>query len=297
MQIKFKSDMNFSYGVSTNLSNKVRRIIAKNPSNFTLHGTGTYIIGKGDVAIIDPGPDDDEHINSILNELKNENVTHIFVTHTHKDHSSAANKLHNLTKAPLYGFGKHRKKIDNKLPLVEEGADYEFSPNIKVRDNNIFEGETWKLRAIHTPGHTSNHLCYELIEEKTLFSGDHLMGWSTTVISPPDGSMEDYLKSLKKLLDFSFDICWPTHGPSISNIKEFIKLVINHRIKRENQILKSLKSTDKIIDIVKKLYKDKDPALYPAASQSILAHLIYLVDKKIVTSENNPSINSKFTLL
>ena len=198
MQIKFKSDMNFSYGVSTNLSNKVRRIIAKNPSNFTLHGTGTYIIGKGDVAIIDPGPDDDEHINSILNELKNENVTHIFVTHTHKDHSSAANKLHNLTKAPLYGFGKHRKKIDNKLPLVEEGADYEFSPNIKVRDNNIFEGETWKLRAIHTPGHTSNHLCYELIEEKTLFSGDHLMGWSTTVISPPDGSMEDYLKSLKK---------------------------------------------------------------------------------------------------
>ncbi len=296
MQIKFKSSMDFSYGVSANLGNNIRRIIAKNPSNFTLHGTGTYIIGKGDVAIIDPGPDDDKHINSILTELKNETITHIFVTHTHKDHSSAANKLHMLTKAPLYGFGKHKKKIDNKLPLVEEGADYEFSPNIKVKDNDIFKGAKWKLRAIHTPGHTSNHICYELIEEKTLFSGDHIMGWSTTVISPPDGNMKDYLQSLEKLLSFSFDICWPTHGPSILNLKDFIRSIISHRIIREKQILKSLESKNNIFEIVKDLYQDKDPSLYPAASQSVLAHLIHLVEKKIVTSEKNMNINSKFIL-
>ncbi|MBL42612.1 MAG: MBL fold metallo-hydrolase [Rhodospirillaceae bacterium] len=296
-QTNFSRNMDFEYGIPKNLGKKIRRIIANNPSNFTLYGTGTYIIGKGNVAIIDPGPDDDQHINSLLKALEKEKITHIFVTHTHKDHSPAAKKIHKLTKAPVYGFGKHPKNLCKDLSFVEEGIDYDFSPTIKINDNEIFKGENWTIKAIHTPGHTSNHVCYELIEESTLFSGDHLMGWSTTVIAPPDGSMSDYLISLRKLLNFSFKICWPTHGPPIENVSNFIELIIKHREHREKQILKTLEIKDNINEIVKELYKDKDPALFPAASLSVLAHLIFLVEKGKVISEKKITLGSKFRIV
>ncbi len=292
----FSVSMDFEYGISKNISKKVRRIIANNPSNFTLYGTGTYIIGNGNVAIIDPGPNDNLHIDAILKELNKEKITHIFVTHTHKDHSPAAQILHKLTKAPIYGFGQHPQNLSKDLSFVEEGIDYEFSPTIKIKDNEIFKGENWTIKAIHTPGHTSNHVCYELIEERALFSGDHLMGWSTTVIAPPDGSMSDYLQSLNKLLKYSYDICWPTHGPSIENVADFINSIIRHRMLREKQILETLKRKENINEIVEELYKDKDPALYPAASLSILAHLIFLVEKGKVNSEKKITLNSKFRI-
>ncbi len=294
--INFNSNLDFEYGVPSYLDDNIRRIIAHNPSHFTLHGTGTYIIGKDNVAVIDPGPDDDQHIDNLLKSLEGEKISHIFITHTHKDHSPAAKKLHDITGAPTYGFGKHPRVSSKSIIAVEEGADYDFIPIININDNEVYEGTNWKIRAIHTPGHTSNHVCYELLEKNILFSGDHLMAWSTTVISPPDGNMSQYLKSLYKLLDLPIKKCWPTHGPCIDNVRTFIESTISHRNFREKQILESLKFKKNIFEIVKDLYKEKDPILYPAASLSVMAHIIHLIEKGKVYTNSDVSLNSKFYL-
>ena len=192
-KIRYVTEMVFEYGKSEELTPLIRRVIAQNPSPFTFHGTGTYILGREEVAIIDHGPLMEDHINAIMNALKGEIVTHIFVTHTHHDHSPAAAVLKKLTGAKTYGYGPHGFSRTSYPGEAEESADSSFVPDIQLHDGQLISGSSWSLRALHTPGHTSNHLCFSFPEENVLFTGDHVMGWSTTVIAPPDGDMEAYI--------------------------------------------------------------------------------------------------------
>ena len=262
---------------------------------FTLHGTGTYIIGKGNVAIIDPGPNISEHITAVLEAIQGETVTDIVITHTHIDHSPATPHMKAATQATTWGFGPHGTAHTGEQ--VEEGADYDFIPDRELRDNMLVEGDGWTLEAIHTPGHTSNHICLALKEENIMFSGDHVMGWSTSVISPPDGDMGSYLQSLEKLLARQEIRYWPTHGPAIESPQEFVQAFIAHRKKREADIKSCLDAgVTKIPDIVERLYKTTDPKLYGAAGRSVLAHLIHMVETGRAVCDERPSVHSSFQL-
>ena len=272
-------DFSFEYGVCDQITPLVRRVIAKNPGPFTYTGTGTYIIGSKELAVIDPGPIDESHLQAILNATKNQKITHIIITHTHNDHSPLSKILKEKTGALIYSFDNKsiNTGADNKF---EEGYDKEFTYDVSIKDTDIIKGKDWTLEAIHTPGHTSNHLCYSLKEEKILFTGDHVMGWSTTVIVPPDGDMEDYMLSLEKLLHRKEEYYLPTHGKMIKNPLDLVRKYITHRLERENQIKKAIKSgKNKITDIVKTIYADVDSRLYPAASMSTLAHLKRMIKK------------------
>ena len=294
-RIPFKRELSFEYGQAAQLSPLIRRVVAKNPSMFTLHGTGTYIIGKGNVAIIDPGPNIPEHISAVLETVRGEKVTDIVITHTHIDHSPATPYVKAATQATTWGFGPHGTTHTGEQ--VEEGADYDFVPDRELRDNMLVEGNGWTLEAIHTPGHTSNHICLALKEENIMFSGDHVMGWSTSVISPPDGDMGSYLQSLEKLLARQEIRYWPTHGPAIESPQEFVRAFIAHRKKREEDIKSCLHAgMTKIPDIVEQLYKSTDPKLYGAAGRSVLAHLIHMVETGRVLCEDTPSVHSSFQL-
>jgi len=280
-----RQELDFAYGVAQAVSPRIRRVIAANPSPFTLHGTGTYLVGRRDVCVIDPGPDLPEHIGALQSALAGERLTYILVTHTHLDHSPAAAALKALTGATTYGFGPHGTARGDD-PLVEEGADYDFVPDVAVRDGDVIAGDGWTIEAVQTPGHTSNHLCFGLREERALFSGDHVMGWSTTVISPPDGAMGPYLASLGKLLHRDDRTYWPTHGPSITAPKAHVRAFIAHRRARETEILNCVKrGTGTIPKIVAAIYTNVPRTLHRAAGRSVLAHLIHLVEGGHVVCE------------
>ena len=291
--IPFNKELTFEYGTPAIISPLIRRVVARNPSMFTLHGTGTYIIGRGKVAIIDPGPDLSEHVTALLQAVQNETVTDILITHTHIDHSPATRAVKAATGAKTWGFGPHGASGDGTQ--VEEGADREFTPDNRIGDGDIVSGDGWTLEAIHTPGHTSNHLCLALKEENIMFSGDHVMGWSTSVISPPDGDMGDYLQSLRKLLTREELRYWPTHGPAIENPRPFVKAFINHREERESQIQACLADgLIKIPNIVERLYTNVDSRLHRAAGRSVLAHLIHMVHTSRAKCETQPDINALY---
>lgn len=291
--IPFNKELTFEYGTPAIISPLVRRVVARNPSMFTLHGTGTYIIGRGKVAIIDPGPDLSEHVTALLQAVQNETVTDILITHTHIDHSPATRAVKAATGAKTWGFGPHGASGDGTQ--VEEGADREFTPDNRIGDGDIVSEDGWTLEAIHTPGHTSNHLCLALKEENIMFSGDHVMGWSTSVISPPDGDMGDYLQSLRKLIPREELRYWPTHGPAIENPRPFVKAFINHREERESQIQACLADgLIKIPDIVERLYTNVDSRLHRAAGRSVLAHLIHMVHTSRAKCETQPDINALY---
>ena len=291
--IPFNKELTFEYGAPAVISPLIRRVVARNPSMFTLHGTGTYIIGRGKVAIIDPGPDLSEHVTALLQAVQNETVTDILITHTHIDHSPATRAVKAATGAKTWGFGPHGTSSDGTQ--VEEGADREFTPDNRIGDGDIVSGDGWTLEAIHTPGHTSNHLCLALKEENIMFSGDHVMGWSTSVISPPDGDMGDYLQSLRKLITRGELRYWPTHGPAIENPRPFVKAFINHREERESQIQACLADgLIKIPDMVERLYANVDSRLHRAAGRSVLAHLIHMVHTGRAKCETQPRINALY---
>ena len=278
--IPFVREIDFDYGVVDQVSPLIRRVVAHNPGPFTYTGTGTYIVGRGEVAVIDPGPALPEHVAAILAALEGETVTHQVITHTHLDHSPAARLLAEATGAPTYGYGPHGSghKETGDEAEVEEGGDHDFTPDVTLRDGDVIEGAGWTLSAVHTPGHTSNHLCFALAGEDALFSGDHVMGWSTSVISPPDGDMADYLASLRKLLGRDDRVYWPTHGPPITDPKPFVRAFIAHREDRERQILDCLgRGVGRIPRMVEAMYAEVDRGLYPAARRSVLAHLIHMV--------------------
>jgi glyoxylase-like metal-dependent hydrolase (beta-lactamase superfamily II) len=294
--INFLRDFSFEYGVAETLSPLIRRVVARNPSPFTFKGTGTYIVGRGSVAVIDPGPALDDHVASLLSALDGETVSHILVTHTHLDHSPAAAALKRATGAPTLGFGPHGATRSTG-PGTEEGGDRDFVPDLALRDGDIVEGKTWRIEAVHTPGHTSNHLCFALADEKVLFSGDHVMGWSTSVIAPPDGDMTAYLRALDKLLARDDAIYWPTHGPAITDPKSHVRAFIAHRRERTEAILQRLAAGDATIPaLVAAIYLGLEPRLHAAAGRSVLAHLIALVEAGEVACEGPPAIDTRFHL-
>ncbi len=293
--IPFKRELDFEYGVAETLSPYVRRVIARNPSAFTFHGTGTYIIGRGEVAVIDPGPLDDDHVGALMAALKGEMVTHILITHTHHDHSPAAAPLKALTGARTYGFGPHGGGVSEFK--LEEGGDTDFVPDIKLEDGDVILGNGWTVDVIHTPGHLSNHVCFGLREEKTLFTGDHVMGWSTTVVSPPDGNMSDYMQSLEKLLAYDYERYWPTHGPAITETKPFVEALIAHRLERMDQIRACLKSGPMHIpDMVRQMYQDVPENLHAAAARSVYAHILHMINTGEVTSDGPATAQSLYSL-
>jgi len=248
------------------------------------------------VAVMDPGPDMPEHIDAVLAALEpGETVSHILITHTHNDHSPGAAPLQQRTGAKTYGFGPHGS--GRPEGMVEEGGDRNFHPDVRLRDGDVVSGPGWTIEAIHTPGHCSNHLCYRLREERALFTGDHVMGWSTTVVSPPDGDMQAYMRSLGRLIAAEDAILWPTHGPPITDPQPFLKAYLAHRVDREKQVLEVLAGGPKTIsDLVDVLYATLDKRLIPAARRNILAHLIALVETARARCDGPPTLESTYRL-
>jgi glyoxylase-like metal-dependent hydrolase (beta-lactamase superfamily II) len=285
VEIPFRRDFAFEYGRLEPVAPGIRRIIARNPGPFTFRGTGTYVIGEGEVAVIDPGPDLPEHVEALLMDLAGERVTHILVTHTHRDHSPAAAAVKEATGAPTYGFGPHAGGRRGEAG-VEEGGDWDFMPDVAVKDGDEIAGDGWRFEAVHTPGHTSNHLCFAMPDSGVLFSGDHVMGWSTSVIAPPDGDMAAYMNSLDKLLLRRDAIYWPTHGPAITAPQDHVRAFIAHRREREAGIVECHKAGTGTIDaMVERLYVGLDPSLRRAAGRSVLAHLVDLVARGVATCD------------
>lgn len=296
MSIPFVREIEFEYGVVDQVTPMIRRVVCNNPGGFTFHGTGTYIIGQGEVAVIDPGPLDDAHIAALEKAVDGETVSHILITHTHRDHSPAAAPFKKTTGAPTYGYGPHGG--DRGGPKVEEGGDYEFYPDHVIKDGDVIEGNGWTFEAIHTPGHTSNHICFALREENAVFSGDHVMGWSTSVISPPDGNMADYMDSLRKMLTREEEIYWPTHGPPITEPKAHVEAFIAHRNGREDAILQCIREgRNTIPDMVEVMYADVDPRLHRAAGRSVFAHLLHMCETGRVATEGDPSPEGVFMVV
>jgi glyoxylase-like metal-dependent hydrolase (beta-lactamase superfamily II) len=294
--IGFNREFECEYGVMVQVSPMVRRIVANNPGPYTFKGTGTYIIGSGKVAVIDPGPNDEDHVNAMMAALDGEKITHQLITHTHSDHSPAAKLIKARTGARTYGFGSHGSGIYSKGFTVEAGGDMEFVPDISLKDGDVINGENWTVNCVHTPGHTSNHLCFHLAEENVLFPGDHVMGWSTTVVSPPDGNMSEYMDSLRKLAERNDHIYYPTHGAPIESPQKFVRAIAVHRKMRESQILDCLDKEILTISLmVDHMYKGIDGRLIGAAKHSIFAHVIDLSNRGVIKSQDKISIDSEYT--
>jgi glyoxylase-like metal-dependent hydrolase (beta-lactamase superfamily II) len=297
-RIEFVRDMDFEYGKPRQVSPLIRHVVADNAGPFTFKGTGINIIGRGEVAVIDPGPVQPGHLDMLLNAIKGERVTHIFVTHGHLDHSPAARPLAAATGAKIYASGRAVGPTESDDVRMEAGDDMGFRPDFAVQDGQRFVGKGWTIEAVTTPGHTSNHVAYALIEENALFTGDHIMGWSTTVISPPDGDMDDYFASLEKVRDRDFTTLWPTHGPPVRKVRAFVQSYIDHRLNREAEIIAQLQQgRAHIKEMVPVIYAAVDPRLHPAACHSVLAHMIRLVKRGRVRTEGEPGLDSDYKLV
>lgn len=297
VKIPFRRDLDFTYREIETIAPGIRRVVAENPGPFTLHGTGTYIIGEGKVAVIDPGPADSAHIDALVKGLAGETITHVLVTHTHMDHSPGCALLREYTDAPTYAYGPHGAGKLEVGVQVEEGGDMEFDPDVKVRDGDIIEGEGWSVECVYTPGHTSNHICFQYREQKALFTGDHVMGWSTSIISPPDGDMGDYLNSLNKLLTRNDEIYWPTHGPSIDSPKSFVQKFIEHRQEREDQIINCLQRGLTTIEVmVPDMYDGLPEFMYPAAARSVLAAMEHMANKGNIATDGAITLKATYRL-
>lgn len=275
VDIPFNKNLEFEYGKVSRLSPLVSRVIANNPSAFTFYGTGTYIVGKETVAIIDPGPADQVHIDAILKAIDGKNVSHILVTHTHSDHSPGCALLQQHVDAKTYALGVHGQGSTGKVrprDNTEFGADWDFKPDVMLKDGETLSSSEWSLTGLHTPGHATNHLSFYLAQENALFCGDAVMGWSTTIVSPPDGNMIEYMHTLELLLERKDDIYYPTHGAPIKKPKDFVRSLYDHRLEREQQILDCISSgLHTINDMLPVVYSELDVNMYPAAARSLLA--------------------------
>ncbi len=293
--IPFSRDFECEYGKIYQLSPLIRRITVENPGPFTFRGTNSYIIGRGEVAVIDPGPVDEAHMDALLHGLGNERISHIFLTHTHRDHSPGAAPLKAKSGAPTYAFGPHLN-IKTSGKQLDDGGDTDFVPDFEMKDGQAVAGKGWTLEAVHTPGHISNHLCFSLREENVLFTGDHVMGWSTSVIAPPWGNMGDYFASLEKLLARHDALYWPAHGGEVRRPRTLTRALIAHRRMREAAVIERLKAGDRrISQMVTQLYEGIDPRLHFAAGLSVQGHLEHLIERGIAGYA--PEAQDEFILL
>lgn len=294
--IPYVREFDFAYGRVDQVSPRIRRVVAENPGPFTFTGTGTYLVGRGEVAAIDPGPALDSHLQALLKAVEGERVTHVFVTHTHLDHSPLARPFARATGARVYAARPPVGPL-HAGPVQEEGDDEAFRPDVIVEGGERFSGPDWTIEAIATPGHASNHMAFALLEENALFSGDHVMGWSTTVISPPDGDMAAYYASLETVRARRFSTLWPTHGPPVREVAPFLDAYLAHRKAREAQILARLAAGDRTIgEMVPIIYAGVDRRLWPAAAHSVLAHLVGLVREGRVAADGEPGPDSVYRL-
>jgi glyoxylase-like metal-dependent hydrolase (beta-lactamase superfamily II) len=273
-------------GRAEQLEPLVRRVLAPNPSPYTFTGTQTYLVGAGkDVAVIDPGPygmdhvvgsESQGHLDAILAAVGDARIVAIVCTHTHRDHSPASRPLAEATGAPIIGCAPLTMEDDG--PRADAAFDADYMPDRVLADGERISGDGWTLEAVATPGHTSNHLCYSVVESGALFTGDHVMGWSTSVVSPPDGDMAAYMTSLQKLHDRADRVLYPAHGPQIDNPRQLVRGMLGHRRQRERQILRLLEDggPHAIPEFVAAMYKGLDPRLHGAAGRSVLAHLLDL---------------------
>jgi glyoxylase-like metal-dependent hydrolase (beta-lactamase superfamily II) len=278
----------------------VRRVMANNPGPFTFKGTMSYIIGRGKVAIVDPGPADDAHIAALLDAVRNETVTHIFVTHTHRDHSPAVPAIKAATGATVYAEGPHRAARPLNIgeqKRLDSSGDLDFRPDVMLKDGEVVTGDGWSVEGVTTPGHCANHMAYALRGTDMMFAGDHVMAWATTIVAPPDGAMVDYMASLNKVAKRPEQIYFPGHGPAIKEATRFVSYLILHRRAREDSILHRLgKGATDIPSIVRASYIGIDPRLIGAAGLSVLAHLEDLVTRGVVETDGPPSIAGTYRL-
>ena len=276
----------------------IRRRVAANGGPFTASGTCTYVVGHGRVAVLDPGPDDPTHIDGLLRDLGDERVAAIVVTHTHRDHSPGARLLAAATGAAIVGCGPHRAAralTEAEMPMLDASADRAHAPDRAMVEGDAVSGPGWTLVAVETPGHTMNHLAFALPEAQALFSGDHVMAWSTTIVAPPDGEMRAYMASLDKLRGRSETIYWPGHGGPVWDPARFLRGLAGHRRQREASIRARLAAGDtRIAEIVAAIYQGLDPRLRGAAALSVFAHLEDLVGRGLAASDGPPRLDGRY---
>ncbi|RWM80790.1 MAG: MBL fold metallo-hydrolase [Mesorhizobium sp.] len=298
MALKFDTDFDPAYGQGVTVAPDVLRITAKNPGPFTFYGTNSYIVGRKTLAVIDPGPDDDAHFKILLEVIGDRLVSHIFVSHTHRDHSPLAARLKQRTGAIVLAEGRHRParplRIGEINPL-DASADTAFDPDIALADDTLVDGDGWAIRTVLTPGHTANHAAFALEGTGILFSADHVMAWATSIVAPPDGAMADYMASLDRLIERDDRLLLPGHGGPVTAPRSFMRELKTHRRMREQAILERIKGGDRTIkDMVAAIYRDTDPRLHGAAGLSVLAHLEDLVARGLVSTDGEPAIDGIF---
>lgn len=298
--LAFDLDFDPRHGEAVALSPLVRRVTAANPGPFTFHGTNTFLVGTDEIAVIDPGPDDDAHVAALLAAIGTARVTAILVTHTHRDHSPAAAALKAATGAPVLAEGPHRpaRALDlGEINPLDASAEHDFRPDRTLAHGEIVRGAGWTLEAVATPGHTANHLCFALHEEATLFSGDHVMGWSTSIVAPPDGAMRDYMASLDLLAARDDRRYLPAHGGPIEAPQAFLAGLKRHRLGREAAVLARLAAGEVTIPaMVEAIYVGLDRRLHGAAALSLFAHVEDLVARGLVVCDGPPSLGSLLRL-
>lgn len=296
MALVFDSSFTPQYGEPVKLGKGILRLTVNNPSAFTFHGTNSYIIGTDTLAVIDPGPDNDAHYNALIAAIASRPVSHIFVSHTHRDHSPLAQRLKESLGARTVAEGAHRPArpyYAGEVNMLEASADTDFIPDIALADGGTIEGDGWAVEGIHTPGHAANHMAFGLKNTGVLFSADHVMAWATSIVAPPDGSMSDYMVSLEKLLARDDKVYLPGHGGAVTKPAAFVRGLRAHRKMRERAIFERVLQGDRTIgDMVKAIYRDTDPRLHGAAALSVLAHLEDLVGRGEVKTDDHPSLDS-----
>ncbi|MGZ2457660.1 MBL fold metallo-hydrolase [Rhizobium anhuiense] len=287
-----------AYGQAVPVVAGVERVTANNPGPFTFFGTNSYIVGSSSVAVIDPGPEDEAHYQALMAALAGRAVTHIFVSHTHRDHSPLARRLQAATGAVTVGQGPHRPARplrDGEINPFAESSDLSFVPDITLGDGQTLSGDGWSLKAVLTPGHTANHAAFALAGRDILFSGDHVMAWSTSIVAPPDGSMADYMASLERLIARDDRLLLPGHGGPVTEPAGFLRALKAHRLKREQAVLARVAAGDgRIAEMVKVIYRDTDPKLHGAAALSVLAHIEDLLERGEIAADGPPTLAATY---
>lgn len=296
--MEFDKKFDPSYGAGVPLGHDIVRLTVNNPSAFTFYGTNSYLLGKNTLAVVDPGPEDDAHFDALLRAIDGRPVSHIFVSHTHRDHSPLAMRLKAATGAPILAEGPHRPARALRLGEVnplDASADYDLVIDRQLTDGEIVEGDGWSLEAVFTPGHAANHLAFGLRDTGVLFSADHVMAWATSIVAPPDGSMSDYMASLDRLLERDDTVYLPGHGGPVTKPATFVRGLKAHRKMREAAILERVRNGDRTVgDMVRAIYRDTDPRLHDAAALSVLAHLEDLTARGLVTAEPDVALDATY---